>query len=66
MEFATRLEAGHRLGCVLRDEGVKVDLVLGLPRGGVVVAGAVGAADADGGVVGVYAAGAYVIEVRET
>jgi len=38
MEFATRLEAGHRLGCRLRDEGVEVDLVLGLPRGGVVVA----------------------------
>jgi predicted phosphoribosyltransferase len=38
MEFATRLEAGHRLGCRLRDEGLEVDLVLGLPRGGVVVA----------------------------
>jgi putative phosphoribosyl transferase len=38
MEFASRLEAGHRLGCLLRDAGVEVDLVLGLPRGGVVVA----------------------------
>jgi len=38
MEFASRLEAGHRLGRLLRDTGVAVDLVLGLPRGGVVVA----------------------------
>jgi predicted phosphoribosyltransferase len=32
------MEAGHRLGRLLRDLGVEVDLVLGLPRGGVVVA----------------------------
>ena len=38
MEFASRLEAGYRLGGLLRDTGVEVDLVLGLPRGGVVVA----------------------------
>src|SRR5438876_2799317 len=38
MEFASRVEAGHRLGLLLRDLGVEVDLVLGLPRGGVVVA----------------------------
>ena len=38
MEFASRMEAGHRLGRLLRDLGVEVDLVLGLPRGGVVVA----------------------------
>ena len=38
MTFASRKDAGNRLGCLLRDEGVEVDLVLGLPRGGVVVA----------------------------
>ena len=38
MTFASREEAGHRLGQLLCDEGVEVDLVLGLPRGGVVVA----------------------------
>jgi predicted phosphoribosyltransferase len=38
MEFASRLEAGNRLGRLLRDASVEVDLVLGLPRGGVVVA----------------------------
>src|SRR5258708_1705256 len=36
--FASREEAGRRLGHYLRDEGVRADLVLGLPRGGVVVA----------------------------
>jgi predicted phosphoribosyltransferase len=38
MMFASRKEAGWKLGCYLRAEGVKVDRVLGLPRGGVVVA----------------------------
>jgi len=38
MTFASREEAGRRLGRLLRDEGVEVDLVLGLPRGGVIVA----------------------------
>jgi putative phosphoribosyl transferase len=38
MMFASREEAGWKLGCHLRAGGVKVDLVLGLPRGGVVVA----------------------------
>jgi putative phosphoribosyl transferase len=36
--FASREDAGRRLGAALRDEGVQADLVLGLPRGGVVVA----------------------------
>src|SRR2546429_4187951 len=36
--FASREDAGRRLGRFLKDEGVKADLVLGLPRGGVVVA----------------------------
>jgi putative phosphoribosyl transferase len=38
MTFASREEAGQALGRHLSDEGVEVDLVLGLPRGGVVVA----------------------------
>ena|SRR5688572_16735839 len=38
MTFASRKDAGNRLGRLLRDEGMEVDLVLGLPRGGVVVA----------------------------
>jgi putative phosphoribosyl transferase len=36
--FASREDAGRRLGQFLKDEGVDADLVLGLPRGGVVVA----------------------------
>jgi putative phosphoribosyl transferase len=36
--FASREDAGRRLGCLLKDEGVQANLVLGLPRGGVVVA----------------------------
>jgi putative phosphoribosyl transferase len=39
--FASREDAGARLGCCLRDQGVRSDLVLGLPRGGVVVAAGV-------------------------
>ncbi len=38
MVFASREDAGRRLGQFLRDRGVETDLVLGLPRGGVVVA----------------------------
>src|SRR5258706_1441601 len=36
--FTSREDAGRKLGEHLKDEGVRVDLVLGLPRGGVVVA----------------------------
>ena len=36
--FASREEAGLKLGRLLQDQGVRADLVLGLPRGGVVVA----------------------------
>ena len=38
MRFASRQAAGCRLGQHLRERGVEVDWVLGLPRGGVVVA----------------------------
>jgi predicted phosphoribosyltransferase len=38
MKFASRQDAGRRLGQHLKEQGVEVDLVLGLPRGGVVVA----------------------------
>jgi putative phosphoribosyl transferase len=38
MVFASREDAGRRLGLFLQDRGLRVDLVLGLPRGGVVVA----------------------------
>jgi predicted phosphoribosyltransferase len=38
MIFASREEAGRKLGHYLSDAGVQADLVLGLPRGGVVVA----------------------------
>ncbi|MBI3852614.1 MAG: phosphoribosyltransferase [Verrucomicrobia bacterium] len=38
MTFASREEAGQKLGRHLADAGVEIDLVLGLPRGGVVVA----------------------------
>jgi len=36
--FASREDAGRQLASLLRQESVKADLVLGLPRGGVVVA----------------------------
>ena len=39
--FASREDAGLKLGHCLQDQGVGADLVLGLPRGGVVVAAAV-------------------------
>jgi len=38
MKFASRQDAGWRLGQLLCQQGVKADWVLGLPRGGVVVA----------------------------
>jgi len=38
MAFASRQDAGAKLGEYLRAEGLQPDLVLGLPRGGVVVA----------------------------
>jgi predicted phosphoribosyltransferase len=38
MAFASRRDAGVKLGDYLQREGVRPDLVLGLPRGGVVVA----------------------------
>jgi predicted phosphoribosyltransferase len=38
MKFASRQDAGRRLGQHLKKQNVDVDLVLGLPRGGVVVA----------------------------
>lgn len=38
MMFVSREEAGRRLGQLLHGEGVEVDIVLGLPRGGVIVA----------------------------
>jgi putative phosphoribosyl transferase len=38
MMFASREDAGKRLGHYLKEQKVAVDLVLGLPRGGVVVA----------------------------
>jgi predicted phosphoribosyltransferase len=38
MVFASREDAGQRLGWALKERGVQADLVLGLPRGGVVVA----------------------------
>ena len=39
--FASRTDAGERLGALLASRGLPVDIVLGLPRGGVVVAAAV-------------------------
>jgi putative phosphoribosyl transferase len=41
MIFASRQEAGERLGEFLQGRGITADLVLGLPRGGVVVAAGV-------------------------
>jgi len=38
MMFASRWDAGQRLGRHLLDQGVQADVVVGLPRGGVVVA----------------------------
>jgi len=44
MRFASRTDAGHRLGQHLREQGIEADIVLGLPRGGVVVAAGVASA----------------------
>ena len=41
MKFASRQDAGRQLGKLLRKRGISADLVLGLPRGGVVVAAGV-------------------------
>ena len=41
MMFASREDAGRKLGRCLQDQRVRADLVLGLPRGGVVVAAGV-------------------------
>jgi len=38
MMFASREDAGRQLGRYLRDREIQADLVLGLPRGGVIVA----------------------------
>jgi predicted phosphoribosyltransferase len=38
MKFASRVDAGHRLGRYLSEQGIQANLVLGLPRGGVIVA----------------------------
>jgi putative phosphoribosyl transferase len=38
MTFASRTEAGQQLGRYLAGQHVQPDLVLGLPRGGVIVA----------------------------
>src|SRR5437870_2000272 len=38
MVFASREAAGQMLGQYLKEQGTQADLVLGLPRGGVVVA----------------------------
>src|SRR5437016_1644752 len=38
MTFASREDAGRRLGRYLKEQGAHADLVLGLPRGGVIVA----------------------------
>src|SRR5438876_11737231 len=38
MMFASREDAGQKLGQYLKEQGTRSDLVLGLPRGGVIVA----------------------------
>ncbi len=38
MKFASRNDAGAKLGQLLAEQGVDADLVLGMPRGGVIVA----------------------------
>jgi predicted phosphoribosyltransferase len=43
MTFASRKDAGHKLGQHLANRSVQADVVLGLPRGGVVVAAEVAA-----------------------
>src|SRR5882672_3532758 len=41
MKFISRWDAGLRLGGHLKEKGIRADLILGLPRGGVVVAAAI-------------------------
>ena len=38
MSFASRQDAGQKLGRYLLNEGVEADVIVGLPRGGVIVA----------------------------
>src|SRR6266404_9240922 len=38
MVFASREEAGQRLGQYIKEQSIQAELVLGLPRGGVIVA----------------------------
>ena len=38
MMFASREDAGRQLGCYLKHREIQADLVLGLPRGGAIVA----------------------------
>src|SRR5436190_24400432 len=38
MVFASREDAGQKLGRYLKEQNIRADLVLGLPRGGVIVA----------------------------
>ena len=38
MTFASRTDAGQRLGHYLNEQNIRADVVLGLPRGGVIVA----------------------------
>jgi len=38
MVFASREDAGQKLGRYLKERGIQADLILGLPRGGVIVA----------------------------
>jgi putative phosphoribosyl transferase len=44
MIFASRHDAGQQLGRYLADQGLKADIVLGLPRGGIIVADGVASA----------------------
>ena len=41
MTFASRQDAGCKLGCQLLERRIQPDLILGLPRGGIIVAGEV-------------------------
>ncbi|TMQ01218.1 MAG: phosphoribosyltransferase [Verrucomicrobia bacterium] len=43
MTFASRTDAGQRLGRDLAEQNIRADVVLGLPRGGVIVAAEVAA-----------------------
>lgn len=41
MVFASRQDAGQKLGAFLKRDGITAEIILGLPRGGVIVAAAV-------------------------